>query len=754
MAVETKRLLTTSKAISEGIAQEMERDPSVFVMGEDIGIYGGIFGATEGLLAKFGPERVMDTPISETAFIGAATGAALAGMRPIAELMFVDFFGVCMDQIYNHMAKIHYESGGNLNVPVVITTAMGGGYSDGAQHSQTLYGMFAHLPGMKIVVPSTPYDAKGLMISAIRDDNPVLYMFHKGIMGLGWMTPNPRATGPVPEEPYTIPIGKADVKREGRDVTIVTLSLMVHRALDAAEDLAKDGIEAEVLDLRSVVPLDREAIVASVTQDPPAPRRRRGLPELRPVRRGHHDRDRGGVRPPRRAAGPARLPGRADPLQPTARAVLPARPDQDRSRRPPAHGLTGATRGAGRLRRPAPREPPRRRLRMRREIEMPRLSEAVEEGVLVTWLVEPGATVREGDLIAEVQVEKASAEVRAPVAGRIGGCSSGRATSSPGGADRRARDVKASRAAAPAEGRGPAAIDAGTADAEPRPREIVASPVGEAAGPRARGRPAVDRGIRTRGPDRRGGRPGATAPRRPRRDCAGGGTCARRRARAAVRDAPDHRRTTAVGPRLDGAAHPHRGGGRHGARASLAAWSADPGRRTTYTEAIVRACALALRDHPRVAASWTERGLVRAERIDIGVAVALDEGLIVPVVRDADRKDLATLGREIADLAERARSGTLAPADTEGACFSVTNLGAYRIDAFTPLLNPPQTAILGVGRARPRPAVVDGVVVPRTLVVLSLTFDHQVVDGAPAAAFLGGIVGLLEAPDSLFGAGT
>jgi acetoin:2,6-dichlorophenolindophenol oxidoreductase subunit beta len=261
---ETKRLLTTAKAISEAIAQEMERDPDVFVMGEDIGAYGGIFGATDGLLATFGPERVMDTPISETAFIGAAVGAALQGMRPVAELMFVDFFGVCMAQIYNHMAKIHYESGGNLNVPVVLTTAIGGGYSDGAQHSQTLYGVFAHLPGMKIAIPSTPYDAKGLMTSAIRDNNPVLFMFHKGIMGLGWMTPNPRATDHVPEEPYTVPIGKADVKRPGRDVTIVTLSLMVHRALDAADALAQEGIEAEVLDLRGLVPLDREAIVESV----------------------------------------------------------------------------------------------------------------------------------------------------------------------------------------------------------------------------------------------------------------------------------------------------------------------------------------------------------------------------------------------------------------------------------------------------------------------------------------------------------
>jgi pyruvate/2-oxoglutarate/acetoin dehydrogenase E1 component len=264
LATSPRRKLTTSKAIAEAIAQEMERDPSVFVMGEDIALYGGIFGATSGLLDKFGADRVMDTPISETAFVGAAIGAAVAGMRPIVELMFVDFFGVCMDQIYHHMAKLHYKTGGEVNVPVVVTTAMGGGYSDSVAHSQILYSTFAHLPGMKIVVPSTPYDAKGLMISAIRDNNPVVYFFHKGIMGLGWMELNRHATGDVPEEPYTVPIGKADIKREGKDVTIVTASLMVHRALDAAEELEKEGIDVEVLDLRSLVPLDREAIVNSV----------------------------------------------------------------------------------------------------------------------------------------------------------------------------------------------------------------------------------------------------------------------------------------------------------------------------------------------------------------------------------------------------------------------------------------------------------------------------------------------------------
>ena len=188
------RRLTTSKAMVEAIDQELARDESVFYMGEDVGAYGGIFSSTTGLLDKYGPGRIIDTPISETGFIGLGIGAAVEGMRPIVELMFADFMGVCLDQIYNHMAKIHYESGGNVKVPMVLTTAVGGGYSDGAQHSQCLWGTFAHLPGMKVVVPSTPADAKGLMTSAIRDDNPVIYMFHKGVMGLPWMAKNARST--------------------------------------------------------------------------------------------------------------------------------------------------------------------------------------------------------------------------------------------------------------------------------------------------------------------------------------------------------------------------------------------------------------------------------------------------------------------------------------------------------------------------------------------------------------------------------
>src|SRR6266498_2642029 len=247
----TVRRLSTARAMVEGIAQEMERDPGVVVLGEDVAKYGGIFSSTAGLLDKFGPQRVIDTPISETAFIGLGIGAAVEGMRPIVELMFVDFFGVCMDQIYNHMAKISFESGGNVKVPMVLTTAVGGGYSDGAQHSQCLWGTFAHLPGMKVVVPSNPYDAKGLMISAIRDDGPVVYMFHKGVMGLAWMAKNQRAIDEVPDGEYTVPIGRARVARSGTSVTVVTVSLSVHHALDVADKLAGDGdgVDVEVIDL-------------------------------------------------------------------------------------------------------------------------------------------------------------------------------------------------------------------------------------------------------------------------------------------------------------------------------------------------------------------------------------------------------------------------------------------------------------------------------------------------------------------------
>lgn len=260
------RKLTIARAMAEATAQEMRVDPRVFVMGEDVGPLGGVFGNTRGLFDEFGAERVRDTPISETAFIGAAVGAASDGMRPIVELMFVDFFGVCMDAIYNLMAKNTYFSGGKVKVPMVLMTSTGGGYSDAGQHSQCLYATFAHLPGMKVVAPSNAYDAKGLMTAAIRDDNPVVFMYHKSLQGMGWLGTEKGATVPVPEESYTVPIGKAAVVREGHDVTLVSLAAGVHHCLRAAKVLEEEGFSAEVVDLRSLVPLDRETVRTSVAK--------------------------------------------------------------------------------------------------------------------------------------------------------------------------------------------------------------------------------------------------------------------------------------------------------------------------------------------------------------------------------------------------------------------------------------------------------------------------------------------------------
>ncbi len=266
VATSNERKLTIARAMAEATAQEMRTDPTVFVMGEDIAKLGGVFGNTRGLLEEFGKQRVRDTPISETAFMGAAVGAASDGMRPIVELMFVDFFGVCFDAIYNSMAKNCYFSGGEVKVPVVLMTSTGGGYSDAGQHSQCLYGTFAHLPGMKVVCPSNAYDAKGLMTTAIRDDNPVIYMYHKGLQGMGWLGTEPLANVHTPEDTYEIPFGEAAIVRQGTDVTLVGCAMGVHNALKAADKLAEKGVSAEVVDLRTLVPLDRDTVFNSVAK--------------------------------------------------------------------------------------------------------------------------------------------------------------------------------------------------------------------------------------------------------------------------------------------------------------------------------------------------------------------------------------------------------------------------------------------------------------------------------------------------------
>ncbi len=249
------RELTYAQALREALTEEMARDPNIILLGEDIGVYGGVFKVTEGLLAKFGPERVRETPISEAGFVGMAVGMAMTGKRPLCELMFMDFAFVAGDSIFNQAAKMRYMSGGRVKAPLVIRTQQGGGRGNGAQHSQSLEAFFTHIPGLKVALPATPYDAKGLLKSALREDNPVIFIEHKLLYA---------TKGEVPEAEYLIPLGKAEVKRPGKDVTLVSYSRSLLHSLEAAEQAAQDGVSVEVIDLRCTVPLDLDPILASV----------------------------------------------------------------------------------------------------------------------------------------------------------------------------------------------------------------------------------------------------------------------------------------------------------------------------------------------------------------------------------------------------------------------------------------------------------------------------------------------------------
>lgn len=251
----TTRELTYVKAFNEGMHQIMAEDPDVFLIGEDVAGYGGVFHMFDGLLDTYGEKRVKDTPIAEQAIIGLGVGAAARGLRPVCDLMFMDFVGVAMDQIFNQAAKMKYMFGGAVSVPLTITTAGGAGMSAAAQHSQSLEAWLAHIPGLKVALPATPYDAKGLIVGAIRDDNPTIVVLQKKMLGV---------KGPVPEELYEVPFGQATIAREGTDTTIVAIARMLPEALKAAEKLAADGISVEVVDPRTVQPLDTDTIVASV----------------------------------------------------------------------------------------------------------------------------------------------------------------------------------------------------------------------------------------------------------------------------------------------------------------------------------------------------------------------------------------------------------------------------------------------------------------------------------------------------------
>lgn len=249
------RKITYSQALNEAIFEEMKRDEKILVYGEDVAVYGGLWQVTKGLLVTFGEERVKDTPLSESAIVGTAVGAAITGTRPIVEIMYADFLSVCFDEVFNKAAKWRYAHGGMFTIPLVIRASMGAIFGGSAEHAQCNEALFMHTPGIKIAVPSDPYDAKGLLKTAIRDDNPVLFFEHRGLY---------KIRGEVPEEEYLIPFGKAAKRKEGRDITIIASSRMVNRSLEASIELEKEDIKSEIIDLRTIVPLDLETILDSV----------------------------------------------------------------------------------------------------------------------------------------------------------------------------------------------------------------------------------------------------------------------------------------------------------------------------------------------------------------------------------------------------------------------------------------------------------------------------------------------------------
>ncbi len=401
------RELTMRDALREALREEMRRDPRVFVAGVDVSMRGGTFGVTMGLVQEFGPERVRDTPISEAAIVGCGLGAAITGMRPVVEVSQIDWITIAMDQIVNQVAKLRYMLGGQVKVPLVIRTAGGAGRGNAAQHSQSLEAWFVHVPGLYVVMPSIPYDAKGLLKAAIRDDNPVLFVDHRLSYNL---------KGPVPEEEYLVPLGVADVKRRGRDVTVVATSLMVHRALAAAEDLAKEGIEIEVIDPRSLVPLDLKAILQSVQK----------TGKLVAV---HEEVSRIGVAgdivaqvveqafdyldaPPKRVTSldvhmPYNRKLEAMVIPSKERIAQACREVCGRVGQKPEMGFRPA--GA-----PSPSA-----LAGTREIQLPKLSTTMEEGTILHWLKREGDSVVKGEPMFEMETDKAAVEVEAPFSGKL-----------------------------------------------------------------------------------------------------------------------------------------------------------------------------------------------------------------------------------------------------------------------------------------------------------------------------------------------
>ena len=724
--------VTYRQAITRALADELEHDQSVFLIGEDIGAAGGAFKVTDGLHAQFGGDRVFDTPISEQAIVGTAIGAAIKGLRPVAEIMFGDFAGVCHDQIVNEMAKYRYMTGGQVTLPVTVRMATGAGGGFGAQHSQTVENWFVGVIGLKLVVPGTPADAYGLLRAAIRDPNPVLFCEHKNLFNL---------KGELADTPQEIELGRADVVRPGRDVTVVATQLMRHRALATAESLASEGIEIEVIDPRTLVPFDLDTIYESLER----------TNRLIVVEEASHGGSWGATlglagcpAPIRDARCPARCArGRrhARSLRETTRGGLATFSWADRGRSP-NHGCL-----------------------LMAELRMPRLLDSMEEGTIVRWLKSDGDEVSRGEEIVEIETDKAVMAYEAEWAGVLT-ILADEGTSVPVGAPIAAIDVAARMPVPPVS----PAVTAEPAAPPAPPTDVAfvrlsASPVARRAaaalgirvdkvsgsGPRGRILKADVVAAASRAPQTTVTVPaGATAGARA--DASEG---------AGARNGPKGATTVEVLSRVQQTVARRMSESRATVpdfavqadvdmssavelRAQIKSVS-DPA--PSLNDFVVKAVALALRRHPRVNGSYHDGEYELYERINVGVAVATENGLSVPTVLDADKRSLLDLAAETRRLAARVRDGRITPPELGGATFTVSNLGIFGIDRFAGIVNRPQAAILCVGAVTKRPAVgPDEIIVARDLMTLTLVSDHRILYGADASRFLADVRATLQAP--------
>jgi pyruvate dehydrogenase complex dihydrolipoamide acetyltransferase long form len=786
------------EALNAALREEMERDESVLLLGEDIGVFEGAFKVTEGLMKQFGERRVRDMPISENTIVGTGVGAAMGGLRPVVELMTVNFSLLAFDQIINHAAAIPYMFNGQVRVPLVIRMPGGGGHQLGPTHSHSFEAMFLQIPGLLVACPSTAADGKALLKAAIRDDNPVVFIEHETLYGM---------RGEVPEDDdHVIDFGIAAVRREGADATIVGILKMAHEAERAAETLAEEhGIEAEVIDPRTLRPLDLDTILESVRKTNRVVIVEEGWPHggvganlaalIQEQAFDHLD------APVQRVTGAdvpmpysKRLEQSAIPhpehivsavLQTTEGAVLErATSSEQRAAAAPVLLHDSATAACCKLL--AAREPKASVLMP--DVVMPRLSDSMEEGTVLAWMKAVGDEVAVGDELVEIETDKANMVYESDVAGTLTEIVAEEGATLPiGEVIARVGEAGSEQRAASSEQRADAGYELPAASersehaaGRAEPGRAASSSGGEAAGGRIKASPLARRIAGERGVDLAGlsgSGPGGRIVKADVEAAASGDGAAPEAPAApeiagppsppaAAAESPETARGSAeqieltrlqqtIARRMaeSKATAPHfyltteiDMSRAVEARARIKAAAGEGDIVPSFNDMVVKACALALREFPRANGAYRDGKVEEYSRINIGIAVAAQDALVVPTVFDADRKGLRQIAAESRAAAERVRAGTITPPELSGGTFTVSNLGMFGITSFSAVINPPQAAILAVGSIEQVPVVRDDAIVPGHRMSVNLACDHRILYGADGAKFVARVRDLLEEP--------